>query len=730
MMTTEPTLLPNRSVAGSSSHCGRVRRVVLGMAGISRVKFTLIFFTIGIGCNQLGGATNNTTYDGKRIAQPGSIQWEIDRQAAKQRQELYRKRILIPTDAFSPDIPTMNGAIAADQARRVAAPIPVPAAPLGLFSRLLLFLAVLVATALIGLKKFAPHVLVAYWQRFSPWIIAPGLAEAIGQKNRSEEEAFSQFVATFRIGPNGAPASQAASGGQDDSSKTFYANAIRLLGVQRGLLRDINAEPDDLARQKMLADLHAEMSTLKGEAVFPRVLPIWQVASAMEGLLKQFAGKIGSATPSALRTVQGGLDLLDELCHPGLKIELLPQLALKFLIVDDDLISRHAMSLALKKAFGEPDVAVDGETALAKVSQQTYDVIFLDVQMPGMDGFELCTKIRASGLNSATPVIFVTSQSDYEARTQSTLSGGNDLMGKPFLIFEITVKALTFALQNRLRQIPKSADANPNEAGRWGKAGADSAKKTSVPELSTEDFTNEISYHTAAQVGPLQDFCRIILEISDEAARQNLLADALLRISSLISKKVSEARQPTTQMCSAIEGLIKKMLQNTKHSTPSALATLTAAIDLLTDLCDPGLKSARILNQPINILVVDDDLVTRRIIVGALQTFFTRPESVENGEEALHKTADKHYDVIFMDLMMPGMNGFETCHKIREHTLNRTTPVVFVTSQDDFQTRAQSSENHGSDLLGKPFLIAEIIVKALTFAQRNRLKQLETEARK
>ncbi len=475
----------------------------------------------------------------------------------------------------------------------------------------------------------------------------------------------------------------------------------------------------------MLVDLHSEMSSLKNEAVFPRVLPIWQVASAMEGLLKQFTGKIGSATSSALRTVQGGLDLLDELCHPGLKIELLRQLAPKFLIVDDDLISRHAMSLALKKAFGEPDVAVDGESALAKVSQQTYDVIFLDVQMPGMDGFELCTKIRASALNSATPVIFVTSQNDFEARTQSTLSGGNDLMGKPFLIFEITVKALTFALQNRLRQIPKSApDANP------GKAGAEAAKKTLLAEPSAEDFINEISYHTAAQVGPLQDFCRLVLEISDEGARQNLLADALLRISSLISKKATEARQPTTQMCSAIEGLIKKMLQNTKHSTPSALATLTAAIDLLTDLCDPSLKNAPILSLPVNILVVDDDLVTRRIIVGALQTFFTRPESVESGEEALARAADKHYDVIFMDLMMPGMNGFETCHKIRENDLNRTTPVVFVTSQDDFQTRAQSSENHGSDLLGKPFLIPEIIVKALTFAQRNRLKQLEAEAQK
>ena len=110
------------------------------------------------------------------------------------------------------------------------------------------------------------------------------------------------------------------------------------------------------------------------------------------------------------------------------------------------------MSLALKKAFGQPDLAVDGETALFQSAGQAYDVIFLDVQLPGMDGFELCEKIRETGSNRNTPVVFVTGQSDFDARAKSALSGGNDLMGKPFLTFEITVKALTLALKGRLQK--------------------------------------------------------------------------------------------------------------------------------------------------------------------------------------------------------------------------------------------------------------------------------------
>ena len=105
--------------------------------------------------------------------------------------------------------------------------------------------------------------------------------------------------------------------------------------------------------------------------------------------------------------------------HARNALRALTERAFKFLVVDDDLISRQALSLSLGKAFCRPDLAVDADSALARTSRQTYDVIFLDVQMPGMDGFELCSKIRASRLNRSTPIIFVTTHSDFDARSRS-----------------------------------------------------------------------------------------------------------------------------------------------------------------------------------------------------------------------------------------------------------------------------------------------------------------------
>jgi PleD family two-component response regulator len=73
--------------------------------------------------------------------------------------------------------------------------------------------------------------------------------------------------------------------------------------------------------------------------------------------------------------------------------------------------------------------------------------------MPEMNGFEFCTAIRSGGPNADTPVVFITSHKDVEVQAQAAACGGNDFIGKPFLPIEITVKALTFAWEGRLRRL-------------------------------------------------------------------------------------------------------------------------------------------------------------------------------------------------------------------------------------------------------------------------------------
>jgi DNA-binding response OmpR family regulator len=118
------------------------------------------------------------------------------------------------------------------------------------------------------------------------------------------------------------------------------------------------------------------------------------------------------------------------------------------------------VSYALEKAGLKASSVEDSQAALNLVAEKQFDLIFLDVQMPGIDGFELCTKIRAIPLNKATPVIFVTNLNDLKSRARSSLSGGNDFIAKPFMFIELSVKALTYVMRNRLAVTPGLVEPN------------------------------------------------------------------------------------------------------------------------------------------------------------------------------------------------------------------------------------------------------------------------------
>jgi PleD family two-component response regulator len=127
----------------------------------------------------------------------------------------------------------------------------------------------------------------------------------------------------------------------------------------------------------------------------------------------------------------------------------------KILVVDDEAISRRAITHALEKAKLGSVSAEDPNVAYRMLTEQSFDLVFLDVDMPGMNGFELCTKLRALPSHKKTPVVFVTSLNDLENRASSMMSGGNDFIGKPFLFIELAVKALVYVLRGKLEAAKK-----------------------------------------------------------------------------------------------------------------------------------------------------------------------------------------------------------------------------------------------------------------------------------
>ncbi len=230
----------------------------------------------------------------------------------------------------------------------------------------------------------------------------------------------------------------------------FLANATARIHLLRKLLSDFQKAFDDAERHQILTKLLEVVNALKDGSAIWELRPAWQMSSALGLLIERLIAKGKELTPSTLRTVASAVDVLGDVCVPGVRPDLIITPPMSILAVDDDPLCLRAVVFALEKAGLTPDVAVDGEKAVELSVATSYDVIFMDIQMPGIDGLAATGQIRETKKNEDTPVIFVTVRSDFQTRAESSRIGGTDLIAKPFLQFEITVKALTFAIRKRL----------------------------------------------------------------------------------------------------------------------------------------------------------------------------------------------------------------------------------------------------------------------------------------
>jgi two-component system OmpR family response regulator len=124
------------------------------------------------------------------------------------------------------------------------------------------------------------------------------------------------------------------------------------------------------------------------------------------------------------------------------------------LVVDDDPHIRQLLVFALEKAGLSTREAEDGEQALAAVEQGQPDLVILDINMPRLDGLEVCRRLRARG---DVPILFLSSRDDEIDRVLGIELGGDDYVVKPFSPREVTARVQ--AILRRARG-PAKAPAN------------------------------------------------------------------------------------------------------------------------------------------------------------------------------------------------------------------------------------------------------------------------------
>ena len=119
----------------------------------------------------------------------------------------------------------------------------------------------------------------------------------------------------------------------------------------------------------------------------------------------------------------------------------------KVLVVDDEKLIVKGIRFSLEQDGMEVECAYDGEEALKLATENSYDMILLDLMLPKMDGFEVCQRIREF---SNVPIVMLTAKGDDMDKILGLEYGADDYITKPFNIREVTarIKAMASAITN------------------------------------------------------------------------------------------------------------------------------------------------------------------------------------------------------------------------------------------------------------------------------------------
>ena len=230
--------------------------------------------------------------------------------------------------------------------------------------------------------------------------------------------------------------------------KISSAEAPNLLNAMRHAVQAAMREngPGRPALRELLQGAHgfSEQMCLFGQR------PQFHFAAALEALCFELNRFPDQANASTLRTVGQAIDFSGVLLNEARRREIQDPAAAQVLIVDDEDGARKIAMAAMGMVNLKSIAAATPANALAALKTQTFELIFLDVGLPEMTGFELCTRIRSNALHEKTPVVFITGMVNFQNRAQSSLSGGNDFIGKPFNLPELGLKALTWVLKGQL----------------------------------------------------------------------------------------------------------------------------------------------------------------------------------------------------------------------------------------------------------------------------------------
>jgi two-component system NtrC family sensor kinase len=389
------------------------------------------------------------------------------------------------------------------------------------------------------------------------------------------------------------------------------------------------------------------------------------------------------------------------------------------LIVDDSLTVRMDLAEAFQAAGFAATPCESATAARDALSRSAFDLLVLDVLLPDGDGVELLARLKQAASTADLPVILLSSESEVRDRIRGLKTGADEYVGKPYDTDYIVARAAELVRRGATLAPTGSAvtvlliDDSPSYQDAMRKA-LESAGYSVVVAPTGED-----GLRAAVQTRPGAIIVDGVMPGIDGATvLRHVRQDAALRRTPCILLTASPGSSGELEALDAgADAYLEKGAE-----TSVILARLAA---LLRATGAPAVAEAGLLG-PKKVLAVDDSLTYLEELAEQLRQSGYDVLKARSGEEALELLAVQEPDCILLDVIMPGLSGYETCRLIKQAPRLRDIPLLMLSARDERDAMLEGINVGADDYIPKS---SDYDVLRARLRAQLRRKQFEDENR-
>jgi diguanylate cyclase (GGDEF)-like protein/PAS domain S-box-containing protein len=390
----------------------------------------------------------------------------------------------------------------------------------------------------------------------------------------------------------------------------------------------------------------------------------------------------------------------------------------KVLLVEDNEINRELASELLADLGVVVAVAVNGREGVDRVAAESFDLVLMDIQMPVMDGLTATRLIRAEERFRNLPIVAMTAHAMSGDRERSLYAGMNDHLTKPIspaMLLDALTRWMPARPADRREPLVEAVppvypatyaeDEMPAELPPFGVPAA-LARANGKPKLLRkllrrfhEQYANAVTaLRVQVSEGSVQEANRLAHSLKGVAA--TLEAWELSGAAAAVEYALRDGEME------GFHGLLET-LEKALHPAVAAAASLDGKASSAPSPAEPALLAPPGERTRPCLLLVDDEAVNLDLLT---ETFHEEYDLLcaSDGIGALEIAASRQPDMILLDVMMPGMDGYEVCRRLKREHRTGGISVIFITGLGDAADETKGLELGAVDYVSKPINSATV----------------------